>query len=207
METTGEWELFLGAAGHADLPEGGEFDREMHLIRAAAGGDEDAFRRLVEDYQDRVYRTAYQWLGSVEDAQEVCQDTFVRAYQALGRFERRGKFSTWLYKIAINLCRDRAKSRAFRTRAVTTTWEQEENASYSGGMSPDELLLQKEALHHIGEGISRLPEKLRSAVVLAVFEGLSQEECGRILGCSVRAVEGRLRRARQLLSDRRTKGD
>src|SRR6056297_3299213 len=87
---------------------------ESDLIDRAVAGDEEAFILLVEKHQEKVFRFCCQWLSSPEDAGEVAQDTFVRAYLAIGRYQARGKFSTWLFQIALNLCRDRLKSRSGR---------------------------------------------------------------------------------------------
>ncbi|MDP1590170.1 MAG: RNA polymerase sigma factor, partial [Prosthecobacter sp.] len=92
---------------------------EQANVHAAQAGDMAAFERLVRQHEERLFNFCCRWLRCVEDAREVCQDAFVRAWQALPEFEGRAKFSTWLYQIALNLCRDRAKTRSTRQRDST----------------------------------------------------------------------------------------
>lgn len=180
---------------------------EDRLIQAAASGDDDAFCRLVELHQETIYRFCYRWLQNREDAKEVTQDAFVRAYEAIPRYRKQGKFTTWIYRIALNLCRDRFRSRRAKEERVTLHLDPK-NASCTCPMTrPDEMASQSDQREKMREAVMQLPEKLRSAVILFAFEELSQKECAEILGCSVRAIEGRLYRARDLLQVERDSGE
>lgn len=174
---------------------------EAQKIQAAQAGDMHAFEWLVRRHEDRVHGFCCRWLRCPQDAREVCQDVFVRAWQALPEFEGRSQLSTWLFQIALNLCRDRAKSRASRQKDSTITLDEVEQPPLCPQASPDanaELQSELEKLHR---GLAALPENLRLVLQLTSMEGLSQEQCAQVLDCSVRAVEGRVYRARQALLD------
>jgi RNA polymerase sigma-70 factor (ECF subfamily) len=139
------------------------------------------------------------WLRCEQDAREVCQDTFVRAWQALPEFELRARLSTWLYQIALNLCRDRAKLRSTRQRAQTITLDEVSQPAPCPQPAPDASAAWQSDLQKLERGIALLPEKLRAALLLTALEGLDHAECAEVLRCSIRGVEGRIYRARQML--------
>lgn len=172
---------------------------EQQKIRAAQEGDMRAFEWLVQQYEERLFGFCCRWLYSVEDAREVCQDMFVRAWRALPEFEGRAKFSRWLYQIALNLCRDRLKSRSSRQREKTIALDDVEDSPQCPQSSPDSKAELNSEMQKLDRGLATLPEKLRSVLILTAMEGLSHEECAEVLNCSVRAVEGRVYRARQEL--------
>ncbi len=169
------------------------------LISAAQAGDANAFRQLVTLHQEPILRFCTHWLRDAGDAQEAAQDTFVRAWQALDRFENRGRFTHWLYRIALNVCRDRHKSKASRQRRETASLGAGESPLACQRPTPDEVLARSGDLQKLQRGIARLPERLRVVLILCAQEGLSHEECAEVLNCSSRAVEGRLYRARKEL--------
>jgi len=170
------------------------------LAESAAQGDTDAFRRLVERYQVRIYHFCFQWLQNAEDAREATQDAFVRAYDALHRYRETGKFEKWLFTIALNQCRDRRKSKASRQGRWNRPLGDLAPSLASSGATPDECAVLGGDLEKLLFGIQLLPEKLRAPLILCALEGISQETCAEILHCSVRAVEGRLYRARRELA-------
>jgi RNA polymerase sigma-70 factor (ECF subfamily) len=116
----------------------------------------------------------------------------VRAWQALPEFEGRAKLSTWLYQIALNLCRDRAKSRASRQRENTTTINDLDQPLPCPQSAPDANAEWQSEMQKLERGLALLPEKLRTALMLSAMEGLSHEECAKALNCSVRGTEGRI---------------
>ncbi|MFN0077468.1 MAG: RNA polymerase sigma factor [Prosthecobacter sp.] len=172
---------------------------EQQKIRAAQAGDMAAFEWIVQQHEERLFGFCCRWLRCVEDAREVCQDAFVRAWQALPEFEGRARLSTWLYQIALNLCRDRAKTRASRQRDNTTLLDEEDGGLFCPKQSPDATAEWRSEMQKLARGLAVLPEKLRVVLMLTTMEGLSHEECAEVLNCSVRGVEGRVYRARQLL--------
>ncbi len=174
---------------------------EAEKVRAAQEGDMRAFEWIVRQHEERVFGFCCRWLRCTHDAREVCQDAFVRAWQALPEFEGRARLSTWLYQIALNLCRDRAKTRAARQRESTLALEDIEDAPLCPQSTPDENAQLQSELQKLQRGLAVLPEKLRMVLMLTAFECLSHEECAEVLNCSVRGVEGRVYRARQMLLD------
>lgn len=174
-------------------------DVEQKKIRAAQAGDMAAFEWIVQQHEERLFGFCCRWLRCTEDAREVCQDAFVRAWQALPEFEGRSKLSTWLYQIALNLCRDRAKTRATRQRDNTIALEEVAEAPLCPQHSPAASAELQSELQKLDRGLAVLPEKLRAVLMLTTMEGLSHEECAEVLNCSVRGVEGRVYRARQML--------
>lgn len=168
------------------------------MIAAAQKGCPDAFRALVERHQQRIYHFCYHYLRDAGDAREACQDTFIRAHKALPRFRPKAKLSTWLFQIAHNLCRDKA-----RTRRGRTTVELDDHAKDlpCHRAAPDEAAMRDADMAKLDRGLKALPEKFRAVLVFSCLDGLSHEECAAILKCSQRAVEGLLYRARQKLAE------
>ncbi|MEM7011776.1 MAG: sigma-70 family RNA polymerase sigma factor [Verrucomicrobiota bacterium] len=178
---------------------GASTNGDSALIEAAKKGSDDAFRRLIERHQNAIYQFCFRWLRDSEDAREACQDTFVRAHRSLRRYRESGHFSTWLYRIALNVCRDRHKSKSNRQRRETTSLTHFAGEVAASQPAPDEVVARANDLEKLHHGIQQLPEKLRVVMIICGIEGMSQEDCAGILDCSVRAVEGRLYRARQQL--------
>jgi RNA polymerase sigma-70 factor (ECF subfamily) len=172
---------------------------EQQKIRAAQKGDMAAFEWIVQQHEERLFGFCCRWLRCVEDAREVCQDAFVRAWQALPEFEGRAKLSTWLYQIALNLCRDRAKTRAARQLDSTIALEDVEQPPLCPQQSPAASAELNSEMQKLERGLAVLPEKLRAVLMLTTMEGLSHEECAQVMNCSTRGVEGRVYRARQML--------
>jgi len=173
--------------------------QESRLIRRAQAGDTEAFRTLVELHEDMIFRVCLQWLALEEDAREACQDTFLKAWQALPAWQPRARLSTWLYKIALNQCRDRARSRNFRQRQATTSFDQLTATPACPQASPDLAAIRHDDMLKLQRGLAALPEASRELLILCAMEGLSYQEAAFVLQCSPRAIEGRLYRARQLL--------
>lgn len=173
---------------------------EARLIEAARNGSHDAYRELVDHHKDRIYRFCLSWAPTEEDAEEVCQDTFVRAFHALDNYRPRGKFSTWLYQIALNLSRDRARSKLRRMTNLTIPIHGIAETSFRCRLPlPNESSEWSEDLKRLEKGLNRLPARLREALLLNAVEGLPYEECAEVLSCSPRAIEGRIYRARRTL--------
>ena len=173
--------------------------QESRFIQRAQAGDPGAFRSLVEAHQDMIHRLCLQWLQCQDDAREACQDTFLKAWQALPAWQPRGKLSSWLYQIAVNQCRDRAKSKSFRQRRATVAFCSLTSAPACPQPSPDVAAARNGDMEKLQRGLARLPEASRIPLILCAIEGLSYQEAATVLSCSPRALEGRLYRARQLL--------
>lgn len=173
-------------------------------------GDREAFDQLVRQSQARIFNTAYRLLGNYEDARDATQDAFIRAYRAIKKFKGDASFYTWLYRIAINLCYKRLKSKHYRQRQWTVSLDEPIltkkgevlRSIASHAISPREALERKETQQEIQSVINSLAKRYRTVIVLRDIEDLSYREIAQILRCSVGTVKSRLHRARSLLRER-----
>lgn len=178
---------------------------EHELVRRCQEGDLQAFRRLVERYESRIYTLACSIIGDREAARDAAQEAFVRAYQALPGFRGQSGFYTWLYRITVNTCLNAAhkeRRRLDRTSLDALLEAGEISPEALFGDTPGETDLERSELQ---EGIQAVLNNLsphhRAVVVLKDIEGLSQEEIAEALGCSVGTVKSRLSRARARLKE------
>lgn len=164
-------------------------DDEQAEIRRSLQGDHEAFESLVRRYQRMIYALTYRMSGSAADAEDLTQDVFIRAHQELAGFRAEAKFSSWLYRIAINQCLNWRK-RVARREQVHNDW-QAENATPA---APPGAVAQL-----VTEALQQLPPKQRAAVVLTTYDGLNHAEAARVLGCSETTVSWRVFAARAKL--------
>jgi RNA polymerase sigma-70 factor (ECF subfamily) len=168
-------------------------------VALARDGDSEAFRTLVERHSRTVYRVAYRMTGSQQDAEDVLQETFLRAYKQLSRFESRANFSTWLHRIAVNCSIDLIRGRPHRESAVDTPDLEHVGAAFestdSSGTSPERLMLSTEVQERIGEAMRGLSPMERAAFTLRHFEGRSIEEISQALGLKTNATKHSIFRA------------
>jgi RNA polymerase sigma-70 factor (ECF subfamily) len=168
-------------------------------VALARDGNSEAFRALVERHSRAVFRLAHRMTGSAQDAEDVVQETFLRAYKQLGRFESRANFGTWLHRIAVNCSIDLIRSRPHReTSHESDDLElfgaaQPSNAAV--GASPERLTLSAEVQRSIERAMSALSQMERSAFVLRHFEGQSIDEISRALGLKTNATKHSIFRA------------
>jgi RNA polymerase sigma-70 factor (ECF subfamily) len=158
------------------------------LVEAAQAGDLDAFEALVRRHQAAVYRVALRMLGSSADADDVTQDTFLRAWRALSRYRGDSALTTWLYRIVTRRCLDVIGHRR-PTMAIEDDHRDERG-------DPAAAVEQRERLRAVARQIQALPADQRAALVLREFEGLSYEEVAGVLETTVPAIKGRIHRAR-----------
>jgi RNA polymerase sigma-70 factor (ECF subfamily) len=154
--------------------------KQMHPDDAAAvakarGGDQDAFRVLVERHSRTIYRLAYRMTGRAEDAEDVVQETLVRAYRQLGRFEARSNFATWLYRIGFNCAIDYMRARPQRESAETDE-KLEQMAKSSKGPTTDDLVYAGEIGERVQEALGALSPQERAAFLMRHYHGCSIEE-------------------------------
>ena len=181
----------------------GETDRIARLVSQAREGCHDAYADLIGHHRDRIYRFCLGWTGNPEDAEELCQDVFVRAYSALPRYQGETHFAAWLFRIARNRCHDHHRSRARRDASKNQCLESSGVTGFRApGLPPDQNAADSEEIARLRQAITALPERLREVLVLCGLEGFSQDECAALLGCTRRAVEGRLYRARLELAEK-----
>lgn len=187
--------MVISARQH--LPE--RTDRE--LVTAAREGDAEAFGLLVRRHQRRVYRLAVHLLKSGAEAEDVTQDTFVRAYGALDRFDGRSEPFTWIYRICVNLSLNALRSRKTR-RASSPDDPRIEGLlvdNRPAGGSPQRSTADKQLGRALVEGIDDLSDTLRTTLVLVCIDGLSHAEAGEVLGCPEGTVAWRVHEARKKL--------
>lgn len=178
------------------------------LVEECRNGDVDAFGQLVTRYKDRIYNVAYRFLGNHEDAQDVAQEVFVRAFHGIQGFQGRAKVYTWLYSIAGNLARNRLRDGSRMGRNRGTSLEALEAAApgtaqraASGGITPEEAARGRELDEALQECLEELPEHYRMTFVLRTFERLSYDEIADAMGCPKGTVKSRLNQARAMLHE------
>lgn len=181
-------------------------DDDLALVRALQSGDDSALEALMTRNQDRVFRFVRGYVLNDTDATELTQDTFVRAYFKIRRFKPSAKFSTWLFRIALNLCRDHAKKRRTRHAAVTESFSVVQDANRrlqrelrALGETPAESAMTIEKMRAVENAMAQLPHNLRAALVLSVLDQRSHTECAELLGTTPKSVENRIYRARKRL--------
>jgi RNA polymerase sigma-70 factor (ECF subfamily) len=175
------------------------------LVRRAQGGDDEAFRDLMETYKRRAYGVALGIVGDPDEAQDVVQDAFVKAYYRLKEFRFGANFYTWFYRILVNQAIDRwRKSSRSPTVSFSETWvsgESSEPEAMVYPKSPEEMAGNRELAEGITRAIAALPEYHRTVILLREVEGMAYEEIARVLDCSVGTVMSRLHYARAKLKE------
>jgi RNA polymerase sigma-70 factor (ECF subfamily) len=180
---------------------GGASSDEHQLIRRARAGDEDAFAELVRMHADRVYGALRRFGLDPDEADEVAQEVFVRAWRGLARFQERSQFSTWLYRIAFNEAQRRLSRR--RVSRVEPDPERDNDPvlslAESPELGPDAQTLDRELERTLERALDELPPDWRAAVVLRDVEGLSTRDAAEIVGIREAAFKSRLHRGRMQL--------
>jgi len=168
-------------------------------VALARDGDAEAFRSLVDRHSRAVYRLAHRMTGNAQDAEDVVQDTFLKAYRQLGRFESRANFSTWLHRIAVNcsidLIRTRRHQEAGHDAADLEALDGAHGTEERVDPSPERLMLSSEVQERVGRAMETLTHMERAAFVLRHFEGQSIEEISRALGLKANAAKHSIFRA------------
>ena len=180
---------------------------DADTIKAVLEGDVDRYAELVAKYQGPTLRLAFSLVGNYEDARELSQNGFVKAYRHLRRFRGRASFSTWLYRIVVNECKDFSRRSARRPQTVSLAPdpEREDPGLFEvadPGADPGERLANQELARQLSEAIGRLPMKQRTAFVLHHVHGMSLEEVSGVMGCRVGTVKAHVFRATEQLRGR-----
>lgn len=158
---------------------------ERETVAACQRGDREAFDRLVQRYQREVYRLCYRYLGQHEDANDLAQEVFLRAWRSIGRFRGDSAFSTWLYRIAVNACLNHRALKRVPTQDLP-------EALPDPSRGAEARALDEDVARSVRGAIARLPEKQRATLVLKVYHDLSHEEVANVLGSSVGTVKSNL---------------
>jgi RNA polymerase sigma-70 factor (ECF subfamily) len=167
---------------------------DEELVALSMGGDTESFNQLILRWEKPIYALAYRVIGREEDARDVCQETFLRAFRALPGFKGQAKFSSWLYRIALNLCRDwiRRQRRA-PVMQVPEGVELVELASERGpAESIEDLVSRRQLSAIVAEAMALLPEEQRTAIILKEFHGMTFQEIADLQRCPLSTVKTRL---------------
>ncbi len=168
-------------------------DHESKLIEESLSGNPESYAALVNEHQKMVRAVTFRMTGSLDDAEELAQEAFLRAYQQLASFSGGSKFSTWVCKIAINLSLDRRR-RESRRHDIHSQWAADAiSQNEPDGEFPDAHSRQ------VQQALNRLPAKQRAAIVLTVYENQSHAEAAKTLGCTEATISWRVFSARQKL--------
>jgi len=173
------------AATRATRPSSGMREDEREAVEACQRGEREAFDRLVERFQRDVYRLCYRYVNNHEDANDVAQEVFLKAYRAIRRFRGDSSFSTWLYRIAVNTCLNFRSARKPQTEELPEALA-DPRAGVAASLESDERACR------VRDAIRRLPEKQRATLILKVYHDLTHEEVARILGSTVGTVKANL---------------
>ena len=179
------------------------------LVQRAQANDRAAFNEIVLRYKGKVYNFIHRMIPSMQDAEDLTQETFVRAYLSIRSFQSRASLNTWLFRIATNLCIDygrRSKKTQGMVMSLSAETEDDESESQRDipdhEFDPQRLLLNKELGAQRDRALRDLPDKLRTVVLLYDIEGLPYDEIAAIAGCPLGTVKSRLFNARAALRDK-----
>jgi RNA polymerase sigma-70 factor (ECF subfamily) len=167
---------------------------DEELVARSMGGDLDSFNQLVLRWERPIYALAYRVIGREEDARDVAQETFLRAFRALGGFKGQAKFSSWLYRITLNLCRDWIRKE--RRTPVSQAPDGIDIIELAGEDTPSETIEQLVGRRELGRAVSKamamLPDEQRTAIILKEYHGLTFQEIADMLDCPLSTVKTRL---------------
>lgn len=176
------------------MPENFAKKTDEELVDLAQRGSEDAFNQLVLRWERPIFALAYRTLGREDDARDVCQEAFLRAYRALRGFKGQAKFSSWLYRITLNLCRDWMRKQ--RRTPVSQVPEGLELSDLAGeepdAVSVEDLVARREMSAAVAKVMAMLPDEQRTAIILKEYHGLTFQEIAEMLGCPLSTVKTRL---------------
>ena len=167
---------------------------DEELVTRSVSGDAESFNQLVIRWERPIYALAYRVLGREEDARDVCQEAFLRAFRALKGFRAQAKFSSWLYRITLNLCRDwiRRERRNPLNQSTEVIDLVDRSTGDSASESIETLVLNRDLDRVISKAISELSAEQRTAVILKEYHGLTFQEIADILDCPLSTVKTRL---------------
>ena len=185
-------------------------DEEQILVHRCRKGDGEAFARLMRLHEKKIFNYAYRMLGSEEEAEDLTQDIFIAAFRGMPRFRGDSKFSTWLYRIAVNQTRNRIKylsrrnffaRKAQREMAGSNQAVDYLDSVADNGHSPEQWAMTKDLVSRVEECLSQLGHEARQILVLRDVQGFSYEELSEMLSLNLGTVKSRLHRARTALQE------
>ena len=181
-----EWKVTVAGPAASDEASPTELQGadDAALVRAAVRGSRDAFDLIVERHRRAVYQLCYRYVANHEDASDLAQEVFLRAFRGLARFKGEASLKTWLYRIAVNVCLNRVTTRAIATDPIEESRHVDPRAS-----DPAAAVLREEVRRRVRGAIARLPKRQRAVLLLRVYQELPHQEIAGILGSSTGAVK------------------
>ena len=184
----------------------GERSSDQALVEQVQAGDKQAFDVLVLKYQNKIIQLVNRYVHDADEARDVAQEAFIKAYRAIGRFRGDSAFYTWLYRIAINTAKNYLVASGRRPPRSDIDAQDAEQYEGATGLkeyaTPERLLLKDEIQAAIATAIDELPDDLRTAITLRELEGLSYEEIAQTMDCPIGTVRSRIFRARDAIDTR-----
>ena len=185
-------------------------DTDTQLIKAVQAGDMTAFDELVHRHKDKLFNLVYRFLGDYQDADECAQEIFIKVFKSVNTFRFESTFSTWLFRITVNTCKNKIKSSGYRWKKKTVPLENPDGSKdgnpvteiANGAPGPVAALEKKERWMRIHQAIGSLPEEQNQVVVLRDIQGLSYQEIADITGLNPGTVKSKLARARLALRNK-----
>lgn len=175
-------------------------DNEALLLKKIKNGDIASFELLISEYQVYAYNIAYRMLGNEEDAKDVTQEALIKVYKSIHKFKENSSFSTWLYRIVMNTCKDELKKRKEATVSLDKEIETNDGTvSREIGddrLNPSRIVERKEVSHVVQEAINTLSDANRTVIVLRDIQGLSYEEISKVIKEPIGTVKSRINRGR-----------
>ena len=167
---------------------------DNQLVARAVGGDVGAFNDLVSRWENPLYKFVYRYLSDAEEARDICQEAFLRAYTNISGFQGRSKFSSWLYQIALNLCRSQFRKK--KSRPTVSIHDDEGDQVLrlvpDASVTPDASAITNERVDALRAALAKLPETQRTVIILKEYHGLKFREIADVLGTPESTVKSRL---------------
>ncbi len=178
---------------------------DLELVQRAKENDPKAFEKLLSKYRKSVYYMLLKMVNNADDAEDLTQEAFAKAFNSLAKFNAKYAFSTWLFRIATNNCIDFIRKKRIQTVSIDTPYENDEGDNMSFDiqdpkMGPDDLMLKQQRKEYLTKAVENLPAKYRRLVELRYFKELSYDEVAQELELPLGTVKAQLFRARELLS-------
>ena len=179
-------------------------DEDRALVNRLRCGDDFALNESLQRYKQRSYRLAWRYVGNEDAALDVTQETFTKLYFNIDKYDPSYKFSTWLFQIAVNLCRDHLRKNKNHAKNISfdALNESDPGAWQQSGENIEARFQSRQQLAQLRQEIERLPDTLKEAFILFALEERTQNECAEILDVSAKTVETRVYRARKILSNK-----
>jgi len=162
---------------------------DAELVEACLAGRREAFDAIVERHRRHVYQLCYRFVGNHEDASDLAQDVFIRAYRGLKNFKSQASLGTWLYRIGVNVCLNKVSSKAPKAESLEPLLMTSDERVASRAENANEAVLREERAGRVRAAIAKLPKKQRTTLILRVYHELPHEEIAKIVGSSVGAVK------------------